>query len=174
MPDAIAAGQTTTEVARAAGISRTAVHQWKVDDPAFARDYDAAFDAGTDVYEAEARRRAFAGMSDTLLIFLMKCRHPERFNRKMLDVAVGGSVQHQIGGAHQHQIGEGAYVVIPDNGRGIPAEAQSATITTDAIAQLSGGNYAIIEGDVVAIAAGGGCLSSTHYLPPTTIWRRQK
>jgi hypothetical protein len=49
---------------------------------------EAAYAAGTDVFEAEARKRAFAE-SDALLIFLLKTRDPQRFNQKQV-VAVGG------------------------------------------------------------------------------------
>jgi hypothetical protein len=85
--DAIAEGLTVGEAARRAGISRRAVFEWKAADPEFARDYEVAFEAGTDSYEAEARRRGFNG-SDALLIFMLKCRDPQRFNRRM--IAIGG------------------------------------------------------------------------------------
>lgn len=85
--DAIADGLTVAEAAARAGISRRAVFDWRSADAEFARDYETAFEAGTDTYEAEARRRAFNG-SDALLIFALKCRDPHRFNRRM--IAIGG------------------------------------------------------------------------------------
>src|SRR5208283_3439017 len=64
--EAIASGQTVAEAARA---------------------------AGTDCYEAEARRSAFTE-SDALLIFLLKSRDPQRFARKL--AAVGGDVDNPL------------------------------------------------------------------------------
>ena len=81
--DAIAKGLTAAEAAHAAGMGRRALFQWKSDDAEFAADYAAAYEAGTDCFEAEARKRAFRE-SDTMLIFLLKSRDPHRFNRKML------------------------------------------------------------------------------------------
>jgi hypothetical protein len=91
MPPALANGLTVTEAARAAGCGRSAVFAWRNDDPEFAAEYEAAWQAGVDGLEAEARRRAFEG-SDTLLIFLLKQRAPKRFNQKMVEVQVTGSV----------------------------------------------------------------------------------
>jgi hypothetical protein len=72
----MAQGLTMAESARAAGISRNAVFEWRRDDPAFAAEFEQAYAEGTDVWEAEGRRRAFTE-SDTLFIFLMKARDPE-------------------------------------------------------------------------------------------------
>jgi hypothetical protein len=87
--DAISRGLTVDEAAREAGIGRRTLFDWRADDEDFRRDFQLAYDAGTDVFEAEARRRAF-NESDLLLIFLLKCRDPERFNRKQVQVAIGG------------------------------------------------------------------------------------
>jgi hypothetical protein len=62
------------------------VFDWKATDPVFAREFEEAYSAGTDVFEAEARKRAFTE-SDTLLIFLLKARDPMRFARKLVEVA---------------------------------------------------------------------------------------
>lgn len=75
-----------SEAAEVAGIGKTLLWQWRQDDPEFARDYEEAFHIGTDVYELEAKRRAFDGNSDILLIFLMKARDPHRFNRRMIGI----------------------------------------------------------------------------------------
>jgi hypothetical protein len=85
--DAISRGLTVAEAAAQAGISRRAVFDWKEADAEFARDYEQAYAAGTDCYEAEARRRAF-DESDALLIFLLKARDPQKFARRL--VAIGG------------------------------------------------------------------------------------
>jgi hypothetical protein len=88
---AIAEGLTAAEAAHQAGIARRTLFEWKAEDEDFRRDYDAAYDAGTDCFEQEARRRAF-NESDLLLMFLMKQRDPKRFNTKQVVLAIGGSV----------------------------------------------------------------------------------
>jgi hypothetical protein len=85
---AISDGLTVAEAAKCAGCSWRAIYDWRNADPTFDADFKTAYSAGTDIYEAEARRRAFEDKSDVLLIFLLKCRDPHRFNRKML--AIGG------------------------------------------------------------------------------------
>jgi hypothetical protein len=87
--EALAKGWTADEAARKAGMSRRALFQWRADDSEFRCDYEAAYASGTDCLEAIARRRAVAE-SDTLLIFLLKTRDPDRFNRKQVQVAIGG------------------------------------------------------------------------------------
>lgn len=57
-------------------LGRTAAYVWRNDDPAFASDWLDAAEAGIDLLEDEARRRALAG-SDLLLIFLLRNRRPD-------------------------------------------------------------------------------------------------
>ncbi len=124
---AIADGLTVTEAAARAGISRRSVFDWREADPEFAKDFEAAYAAGTDTLEAEARRRGFAG-SDVLLIFLLKQRDPRRFNQKMLTVV--GDPANPIAVDHAHH--DAPSVVrayrIPHNNRdgdvGIEGEAE--------------------------------------------------
>ena len=96
----LAAGGTIGEAAAHAEVGRSAIYDWKADDPEFARELEQAYEAGTDRYEAEARRRAFTG-SDALLIFLLKQRDPRRFNQRMLMVA--GDPENPIGIHHTRQ-----------------------------------------------------------------------
>jgi hypothetical protein len=84
--DAVSNGLTIAEAARLAGIARSSVFDWKATDPAFAREFEEAYQAGTDCFEVEARKRAFTE-SDTLLIFLLKARDLMRFARKLVEVA---------------------------------------------------------------------------------------
>jgi hypothetical protein len=72
---ALAAGNSVTAAAAAAGIGRTAVYDWRDDDSEFAAAWDAAAEESTDLLEEEARRRALSA-SDVLLIFLLKARRP--------------------------------------------------------------------------------------------------
>jgi hypothetical protein len=89
----IAAGLTIAEAARAAGMARNTVAEWRANDPVFAREFEQAYQAGTDVFEAEARKRALIE-SDALLIFLLKARDPQRFARKL--VSVGGDLDNPL------------------------------------------------------------------------------
>ena len=84
------------DAADSAGFSVRTAYLWRKEDPTFAADWFEAYEQGADALEAEALRRAVAGTeepvfylghqvstvrkySDTLLIFLMKSRRPERY-----------------------------------------------------------------------------------------------
>ncbi len=77
-------------------ISRDTVYRWRREDEEFAKAWDEALELGIDALEDEAMRRAVDGYlkpvfhggkkvgsvreySDTLLIFLLKGRRPERY-----------------------------------------------------------------------------------------------
>lgn len=75
---ALAAGQSVTAAAEAAGIDRKTAYRWRDAEPDFAAGWEDALEDGTDRLEDEALRRAFAG-SDLLLIFLLKARRPRKY-----------------------------------------------------------------------------------------------
>jgi hypothetical protein len=97
--------------AKLAGIDRTTVYFWQEIDDEFAEGFRQADLKATEVLEAEARRRAVEGVtsetpvrgrngelldtivetkySDTLLIFLLKARSPEKY-RDRHDITSGG------------------------------------------------------------------------------------
>ena len=99
----------------AADLHPTTVLRWRQDDPAFAREFQVAYEASIDLLEKEAIRRAFDGwdepvfqngkqvgmvrkFSDTLLIFLMKGARPTKYRdnaRLELTGADGGPLQTQ-------------------------------------------------------------------------------
>ncbi len=102
--DGLSAGLSVTGACEQAVIGRRTVYEWREQDPDFAANWDAALEAGTDILEDEARRRAVEGVeepvfyqgkpvgqvrkySDVLLIFLLKGRRPEKFKDR---VAHGG------------------------------------------------------------------------------------
>ena len=60
---------------------------WLRQDPEYARAFEGIQEEASDALKDEAARRAFAG-SDTLLIFLLKARRPEKF-RERQDVKTG-------------------------------------------------------------------------------------
>jgi hypothetical protein len=96
-------------------LSRVAAYDWRAADPQFAREWDEAVEFGTDELEEEARRRAFTGVdepvfyqgevcgevrkySDTLLIFLLKGRRPDRYRERVtIDVnAVDAEIERRL------------------------------------------------------------------------------
>jgi transposase-like protein len=68
--------------AEAAGVGRETVYRWRRDSEDFAGAWDEANTLGTDALEDEAVTRAVAGKSDTLLIFMLKARRPEKFKER--------------------------------------------------------------------------------------------
>lgn len=94
-------------------IARRTVYDWRKADPAFAEAMDEAGEESADLMELEARRRAIIGTdkpvyqggalvgaireySDTLLIFMLKARRPEKFRDKppvTIDANATGGVQ---------------------------------------------------------------------------------
>jgi len=106
--DALADGKTVIDAAKTAGRGRATFYRLKDEDPDFAKLWAVAYEEGTDRLEAEAERRAVDGVedfrvagkeiipvrkySDTLLIFLLKARRPEKFrdNVKVEHTGDGG------------------------------------------------------------------------------------
>ena len=62
--------------ADAAGIDRRTAYYRRDHDPDFRAAWDDALEDACDVLEAKARERALAGLSDNLLIFLLKAHRP--------------------------------------------------------------------------------------------------
>jgi hypothetical protein len=92
-------GASIHAAATAAGIGRTTAYEWRDAEPEFAAAWDEAVEAGTDALEDEAIRRARSGVdepvyyqgekvgvvrrySDTLLIFMLKARRPDKFKER--------------------------------------------------------------------------------------------
>ena len=82
-----------------AGFGRRSAYGWRDDDESFAADWEAAVETGTDLMEDEMRRRAIDGIdepkfhdgqvcgyvrkySDTLLIFALKARRPDKYRER--------------------------------------------------------------------------------------------
>jgi hypothetical protein len=57
---AMAKGLTTLEAAKAAGVSRQSLHEWRQADPEFDAAFQAAYDAGTDIWIKENVARSLA------------------------------------------------------------------------------------------------------------------
>jgi hypothetical protein len=93
---AVASGMSVRGAAESAEIALEVPHDWLESDPAFAGRFRLAQNAGTDLIEEEAYRRAVTGVekpvyrsgevvghiadySDTMLMFLLKARRPELY-----------------------------------------------------------------------------------------------
>jgi Homeodomain-like domain len=59
--DLLSQGHTLAQVREALGINRVTVYRWRQGDKVFAQAYSNAMEAGTDLIEQEARRRAVEG-----------------------------------------------------------------------------------------------------------------
>lgn len=90
------AGLSVTAAAAQAPYKRRTLYEWREADDEFRAEWDAALEEGTDLLEDEALRRAMHGndrpvfhqgeqcgvvreYSDTLTIFLLKARRPEKY-----------------------------------------------------------------------------------------------
>ena len=67
-----------SEAARAAGVARRTVYDWRDADPAFAIAWDEAEDEAVDALEAAARKRAIES-SDRLMEVLLKAHRPQKY-----------------------------------------------------------------------------------------------
>lgn len=93
---ALAEGDSATGAAEKAGLGRRTVYTWRKEDEDFEREWDAAIEAGTDILEDEAKKRAVEG-SDTLLMFLLNGRRPEKYRPK---TQISGVINHN----HSHSV----------------------------------------------------------------------
>jgi len=105
-------GWSVARACRALRISRTAVSEWIKEDQTFKLEVEAAQSIGTEILEDEAMRRASKGVmkpiyqsgilvgykrefSDTLLMFVLRGRNPQKYNHDgvglgIWDSATGG------------------------------------------------------------------------------------
>jgi hypothetical protein len=76
--EVLSQGSTVTVAAAAAGIHRSNANRARKSDAEFSAAWDEAIEAGTDVLEERAIKRAME-YSDVLLLALLKSRRPEKF-----------------------------------------------------------------------------------------------
>lgn len=108
-------GAVCATAAAVAGIGRSTLMDWRQTDPEFNKRCLEAIDAGVDLMEAEARRRAVDGYerpvyqqgelvgtvieySDTLMTLMLKGRRPDVFNRDRVEHSGpnGKAIEHKI------------------------------------------------------------------------------
>ena len=78
----LAGGLSVTGAAKLVGMGRSAAYKWRADDEAFAADWEDAIEEGTDDLEDRAMERAKSGQSDTMMIFMLKARRPEKYKER--------------------------------------------------------------------------------------------
>lgn len=78
---ALGEGLSVAGAAKLAGVGRQTVYDWRKRDASFAAAWDDAIETGTDNLEDEARRRAM-NSSDTLMIFMLKARRPDKYKER--------------------------------------------------------------------------------------------
>jgi hypothetical protein len=106
--DLLSQGWSVTRACRAINVSRSGAYSYREQDPDFAAAWAEAWEAGGDYIEDEMLRRAVEGTlrpvyqggeevgqireySDTLLIFALKGRRPEKYRERVQnDITSGG------------------------------------------------------------------------------------
>lgn len=106
--DALREGLSISGASAKSKLPRRTAYDWRNADEEFAKQWDEAVEAGTDALEDEAKRRAQFGVSkpvfhkghicghiqefsDTLLMFTLKARRPEKF-RENMKLEVSGTI----------------------------------------------------------------------------------
>ncbi len=79
---ALAGGSTVTAACKAGRMAKQTAYDWRQRDEDFAVRWADAVEEGTDALEDEAHRRAME-TSDSLLMFLLKARRPDKFRDKV-------------------------------------------------------------------------------------------
>lgn len=77
----LATGQSVSAAAHRIGVTRQALYKLRGNDAEFSAAWEDAYESGTDNLEDEAVKRA-KDSSDTLLIFLLKGRRPDKYRER--------------------------------------------------------------------------------------------
>jgi transposase-like protein len=94
--DTFRATCNVSEAARAIGVSRRTVYNWRDRDPTFAAEWDDAEQEAIDALEKIARDRAIDG-SDRMMEILLKAHRPEKYVER-LRADINGNVTVNIAG----------------------------------------------------------------------------
>jgi hypothetical protein len=78
----LALGNSISAACRSGRICRQTYYRWRDEDEAFGMAVADAIEEGTDRLEDEAKRRAMK-QSDTLIIFLLKARRPDKYKDRV-------------------------------------------------------------------------------------------
>jgi len=136
---------SVTKACELARLPRRTVYNWRRTDQGFAQAWEAALDMGTDALEDEAIRRAYHGTgrpvfqgkelvghvrdySDTLLIFMLKARRPNKYrDRAPMDQTLPGLAEF-----HEMMKRLTQRSALPIGSRALPAEHDRAPGDTGA------------------------------------------
>ena len=119
---ALSDGHTVNVAAKRAGVARRTPYGWREADAKFAARWQALLEPVDDPLEAEAQRRAVEGIekpiyrggtlvghgrdySDSMLMFLLKAKYPEKYDRRA-DGTKGGDPAFDIEGARDALLGK--------------------------------------------------------------------
>ena len=108
--DAFAQSGMVSEACRSVGIDRSTAYKTRQRDEAFALAWADVEERSTEELEREAKRRAVDG-SDTLMIFLLKARRPEKY-RENVKIEHAGTIKQDLSGVDSEQLRERARALI--------------------------------------------------------------
>lgn len=101
---------TVTAACKTAGVSRQTAYRHRQSDEDFALAWADAEEQSTEELEREAINRAING-SDTLMIFLLKARRPEKY-RENVKIEHSGTVRQDLSGMSTEELRERARALI--------------------------------------------------------------
>lgn len=108
--DAFAQSGMVSEACRSVGIDRSTAYKTRQRDEAFALAWADVEERSTEELEREAKRRAVDG-SDTLMIFLLKARRPEKY-RENVKIEHAGTIKQDLSSVTSEQLRERARALI--------------------------------------------------------------
>jgi hypothetical protein len=112
--DLLRKGHGYEQAARATGVSGAALRKWRLADPGFAGECEAAADYVGDVAESVLLARGLKGDTVALIVWL-KAHRPELYHRRML-VALGGDPDNPL--TIEHSVAPpGRLIILPANNR---------------------------------------------------------
>lgn len=108
--EALRGTATVTEACRQAGIGRSAAYSARQKDEPFAVAWADVEEESTETLEKVAAQRAVDG-SDTLMIFLLKSRRPQKY-RENVKIEHGGEIRTDLDELTRDQLRERARVLL--------------------------------------------------------------
>jgi hypothetical protein len=117
-------GTSISDAAAAVGAGRTAIYDWRDEDPTFRAEWDDAVEHATELVESVLYKQAREG-NLLACIFWLKAHKPAVYNRKM-QVTIGGDRNNPLTVDHAHQDAPSVVRIyrIPDNGRDSDADIE--------------------------------------------------
>lgn len=95
--EVLAQGWSYTRAGNHAGVSRQTIFHWRNEDPEFARQCEEAIEAGTDILEDEATRRAAHGVDKPLLYQGDVVASVKEYSDALMQMALKGRRRNKFG-----------------------------------------------------------------------------